>query len=100
MSDKKKQAAASPTLVYQADSVHSATVNDIRDKVMRLCGNHMNKYVCVKMSDGRCYEGVIMHVDRSFVYLQCTMRDPRLFNNPYNAVLPLMLFDLLVIAPR
>lgn len=100
MSDKKQQAAASPTLVYQADTAQTATVNDIRDKVMRLCGSHMHKNVCVKTSDGRCYEGVIMHVDRSFVYLQSTMRDPQLFNNPYNAVLPLMLFDLLVIAPR
>ncbi|MGO4537308.1 hypothetical protein [Paenibacillus sp. 2TAB19] len=98
MSDKKQQAAASNTIVYKADKAHTATVNDIRDKVMRLCGSHMHKYVCIKMSDGRCYEGVIIHVDPCFVHLQCTMHDPRVFHSPFHTVLPLLLFDLLVIA--
>ncbi|WP_187768153.1 hypothetical protein, partial [Paenibacillus sp. PL91] len=84
-------------VLYEADPKHTAMVMEIRDRVMGKCGGHMHKYVCVQMVDGHVYEGTIMHIDHCVLYLQCTMRDSRAFMNPYSAVLPLILYELLVI---
>ncbi|WP_206669768.1 hypothetical protein [Paenibacillus luteus] len=87
---------AAPVL-YEAEPQHTAMVMEVRDRVMNMCGGHMHKYVCVQMVDGHIYEGRIMHIDHCVLYLQCTMRDSRAFMNSYNAVLPLILYELLVI---
>ena len=84
-------------VVYQAEPQHTAMVMEVRDRVMNMCGGHMHKYVCVQTVDGHVFEGTIVHIDHCILYLQCTMRDPRAFMNPYNAVLPLVLYELLVI---
>ncbi|WP_246096542.1 hypothetical protein [Paenibacillus sinopodophylli] len=86
----------SPVL-YQAEPKHTEMVMQVRDRVMGMCGGHMHKYVRVQTIDGHIYEGMLMHMDHCILYLQCTMRDPRAFMNPYNAVLPLVLYELLVI---
>ncbi|OMF32673.1 hypothetical protein BK133_14155 [Paenibacillus sp. FSL H8-0548] len=85
-------------LLYQAEPQHTAMVMEVRDRVMNMCGGHIHKYVCVQMVDGHVYEGRIMHIDHCVLYLECTLRDPRAFMNSYNTVLPLILYELLVIS--
>ncbi|MGG1633988.1 hypothetical protein [Paenibacillus sp. NRS-1760] len=84
-------------VIYEAEAQHTAMVMEVRDRIMNMCGGHMHKYVCVQTIDGHVFEGKLMHIDHCILYLQCTMRDPRAFMNPYNAVLPLVLYELLVI---
>jgi hypothetical protein len=84
-------------ILYEAEPKHTAMVMEIRDRVMGKCGGHMHKYVCVQTVDGHVFEGTIMHIDNCILYLQCSMSDPRAFMNPYSAVLPLVLYELLVI---
>jgi len=84
-------------VVYQAEAQHTAMVMEVRERVMNMCGGHMHKYVCVQTVDGHIFEGMLVHIDHCILYLQCTMRDPRAFMSPYNTVLPLVLYELLVI---
>lgn len=84
-------------ILYQAEPQHTEMVMQVRDRVMGMCGGHMHKHVRVQTVDGHIYEGMLMHMDHCILYLQCTMHNPRAFMNPYNAVLPLVLYELLVI---
>jgi hypothetical protein len=84
-------------VLYQAEAQHTAMVMEVRERVMNMCGGHMHKYVCVQTVDGHVFEGMLVHIDHCILYLQCTMRDPRAFMSPYNTVLPLVLYELLVI---
>jgi hypothetical protein len=85
------------SVIYQANPRHTAMVQEVRDHVLKNCGCHMHKYVRVQTVDGHVYEGMILHVDRNILYLQCTIQEPRAFFAPYNAILPLVLYELLVI---
>ncbi|EFM10378.1 hypothetical protein PaecuDRAFT_2814 [Paenibacillus curdlanolyticus YK9] len=84
-------------VIYKADANHAKHVRDIRSKLNPVCGSYMHRHVCVETVDGHKYTGVIVHVDERCLYLQCAWQDPRGFM-PFNAVLPLVLFELLVIA--
>jgi len=84
-------------VLYKADSAHVKHVLDIRSKIAPICGNYMHRHVTVETVDGHKYSGIIVHVDESCLYLQCAWFDARGFV-PYNAILPLVLFELLVIA--
>lgn len=85
-------------VIYEANPQHAALVQEVRERMLKHCGGHMHKHVRVQTVDGHIYEGMILHVDRSILYLQVTMQhDPRAFLNPYNAILPLVLYELLVI---
>ncbi|GKU77947.1 acetyl-CoA acetyltransferase [Paenibacillus sp. L3-i20] len=84
-------------VIYTANEQHTAMVQEVRDRMLKHCGGHMHKHVRVQTLDGHIYEGRIVHVDRSILYLQVTMQDPRSILNPYNVILPLVLYELLVI---
>ncbi|GFN31555.1 hypothetical protein [Paenibacillus xylaniclasticus] len=84
-------------ILYKADAQHVKHVLDIRNKINPICGNHMHRHVVVETVDGHKYTGVIVHVDERCLYLQCAWQDPRSFM-PYNVILPLVLFELLVIS--
>lgn len=85
-------------MLYEADPKHTAMVMEVRDRIMSMCGGYMHKFVCVQTLDGHVFEGMIVHIDRTALYLQCSMHDPRAFMNPYNAILPLVLYELLVVS--
>ncbi|MNF93763.1 hypothetical protein D3C84_764490 [compost metagenome] len=93
----KQVAIHEQKILYKADAQHVKHVKDIRNKINPICGSYMHRHVCVETVDGHKYTGVIVHVDERCLYLQCAWQDPRGFM-PYNAVLPLVLFELLVIA--
>ncbi|WP_127530881.1 hypothetical protein [Paenibacillus kobensis] len=94
---EKQVAIHEQKILYKADAQHVKHVRDIRNKINPICGNYMHRHVAVETVDGHKYTGVIVHVDERCLYLQCAWQDPRGFM-PYNAILPLVLFELLVIA--
>ncbi|WP_165279995.1 hypothetical protein [Paenibacillus protaetiae] len=86
----------SPVL-YEADPSHAANMKQIRDRLNSICGSCLHRQVSIKTIDGHQYEGTVVHVDRGYLYLQCAVRDPRAFFAPSSAILPLVLYELLVI---
>lgn len=62
-------------------------------RMLKHCGGHMHKHVRVQTIDGHVYEGTTINIDRSILYLQVTMHKER----AYNAILALVLYELLVI---
>ncbi|TYP70712.1 acetyl-CoA acetyltransferase [Paenibacillus methanolicus] len=86
-------------IVYQAEPGLPLTVQQIRKRLHDLSATYLHRAVRVESVDGVVYEGIIVHVDRCFLYLQCSaaIPDGRGFAAPYSTVLPLVLYELLVI---
>ncbi|AJY74468.1 hypothetical protein [Paenibacillus beijingensis] len=86
-----------PAVLYKAAENHGGRIMDIRSKMADVCMRHKHRHIRVQTVDGHIYEGSILHADRCFIYLQCTARGSRAFFGPYNAIIPLVLYELLVI---
>lgn len=85
-------------IVYQADPHWVTTANRMRENLYSLAFAHLHRYVRVQMIDGHVYEGTIVQVDDRHLYLQTAAYD-RAFFNPFAAtILPLVLYELLVIS--
>lgn len=110
MSDMPNNVHTGGQLVYQADTQHVNAVKGMREKLHGVCKQHMmNRHVLVKTIDGHEYEGVIVFVDDGNLYLSLAQDEElnrRFFPyspgisgavNPAGAILPLVLYNLLVI---
>ncbi|WP_239615790.1 acetyl-CoA acetyltransferase [Cohnella mopanensis] len=86
----------SPAPIYKADSHWAEQIRKTRQKLAGVCGQCMNRSVRVQTIDGRTYEGVVVGSDQTYLHLMTG--DARFFG-PYasNAILTLVLFELLVI---
>ncbi|BBH22769.1 hypothetical protein Back11_41140 [Paenibacillus baekrokdamisoli] len=94
-----EQKAIPASIIYQADAGHNNVIHNTRRKLHELCAGHMHRAIRVETVDGIVYEGMITHVDRCFLYLHCVpvLGDGRAFFNPNSAIIPLVLYELLVI---
>ncbi|WP_235941241.1 hypothetical protein [Paenibacillus puerhi] len=93
--------------VYELDAKEMEILHTCKQKVHSICSQHLHKPVRIQTVDGSTHEGIIVHVDHTFVYLQIPASHTRAFFPPYyppfnpyysNVVLPLALFNLLAIA--
>jgi hypothetical protein len=84
----------SPAQIYKADSQWSDQVLRTRQKLAGICGQCMNRAVRVQTLDGHIYEGIVIGSNNS--YLHIMTRNAR-FLGPSNAILTLVLYELLVI---
>jgi hypothetical protein len=91
--------------VYQAENEIAGMMKQHHNKALDCCSKHLGRYVRVQTIHGQQFEGTIVNVDAHYVYLSVSQdqgaghRSP--FWNPYaykNAILPLVLYELLVIA--
>jgi hypothetical protein len=110
MMSKNNPYPTQPQLVYEADPSDIHSMQAMKGKVMELSKQYMNRAVRVQMVEGQQLEGIVVHLDRQYIYLQVemnpeTMRQPYnpYFNpyfNPYNSavILPLVLYELLVVS--
>jgi len=97
---------AKDRVIYQADPNLVKKLTDISDgmqKTLELC---MHRYVRVQMAYGQTLEGMVVGYDRSHLYLcisvssvmQRQWMGPSYSSYYYdNVILPLVLFELLVI---
>jgi hypothetical protein len=111
-----QQPYSNPQVIYEADQVHVETVKTLREKLHGVCKTKlMNKYVKVQTLDGHEFEGIIVFIDGSQIYLSLAEDDDRSYRIPYpgypypgypqpyppfnpgSAILPLVLYDLLAI---
>lgn len=104
--------AGAGQLVYEADASLMQSVQKCRERVHHVCRRYMNHRVRIRTAAGQQVEGIIVGVDDHYVYLDTSgnaamMRPPYppyygpynpYYNPYYSTVLPLALFDLLVIS--
>jgi len=91
--------------VFQAESHVIDVLKKIKDRVYHICRQYMGKQVRIQTISGEVYEGRIVNIDTKHVYLEVSSHtvQARGFVNPYfnpaaNVILPLVLYELLVIA--
>jgi sRNA-binding regulator protein Hfq len=105
MMSKNNPYPTQPQLVYQADPTFIQSMQAMKAKVMEQSKQCMHRPVRVQMIEGQQLEGTVVHLDSQYIYLKVemnpeTMRQPyNPYYNPYNSsvILPLVLYDLLVI---
>lgn len=89
-----------PQIFFQAEPEMIKSILHTRTMMHDLCKKHMHRKVRVETVDGIAYEGTIIHIDHCLLYLHCgepAWNVERTFANPYSAILPLVLYELLVI---
>jgi hypothetical protein len=110
-------------VIYQADPAVVQHLHGVREALHNSCKPHLNHPVKVQTLDGQVHEGTIAGVDNKHLYLNVTVTADmsRGYYNPYykpyyphypyphypgyypgyypgNALLPLVLYDLLAIS--
>ncbi|WP_019536031.1 hypothetical protein [Paenibacillus ginsengihumi] len=106
-----------PQTVYQLEPEVSEAIHRCKENARQACQKHMYRHVRVQTVDHQYHDGVIVHVDDRYVYLQIAQAPnpahyrvipygypypypyPAFGYNPYySTILPLVLFDLLTIS--
>jgi hypothetical protein len=95
---------ASPETLYQMDQTMFQSLHKMKQQVHGQCAKHINRPVRVQTIHGQTYEGYIVHIDAVILYLKPMTGHVRGFLDPYsaqntytNVILPLVLYELLVI---
>lgn len=104
--------------VFERDREEIKLLKRCKDNALDACNKCIGKRVGVQTLDGSYYEGQLLGADKQYMYLQVATPNtsapyapatyandayrqyPYYYNpyyNPYSAVLPLVLFDLLAI---
>ncbi|WP_438445954.1 hypothetical protein [Gorillibacterium sp. sgz5001074] len=101
-------------VVYKAEPSMMHHLKSMRDHLHHLCKMYMNHRVRIETMDGHVYEGYIVHCDKGLLYLSTTQpghpgthgggqhggHRPLNPSSAYyynNVILPLVLYELLVI---
>ncbi|MNH80658.1 hypothetical protein D3C87_580480 [compost metagenome] len=90
-------------VVYQANPNMVQHLKGVKDQIRHICSIHLNRPVKVVTIDGYAYEGIIVSADDRFLYLSIAVQDDQRFlgapGSYYynNMILPLVLYELLVI---
>lgn len=94
-----------PHVLYSADKMHVETLKAAKAKLCDICDKHAGRYVRVELMDGQCFEGILRHREGCVLYLELAMPGHRAFWGPFlpgaafsSAILPLVLYELLVIS--
>lgn len=94
-----------PTVIYRVDANAAESLLSIRKKLCDLCETYAGRLVRVQTMDGAVYDGIIRHHEGCILYLELDSPGYRAFWNPfigfnpyYNTILPLVLYELLVIS--
>lgn len=104
---QKATHAGQPQPIYEMDANALEMLSKCKEKIHHVCSQHMHKPVRVQTVHGQYHDGIIVHIDSYYIYLQMLPGHSRAilpgsygypFYNPYsNVILPLVLFDLLAI---
>lgn len=87
-------------ILYQVGSNNIHSLKSTRDHLHHLCRKHVNQLVRIETLDGDVFEGVIIQCDKGILYLRLPGKGshrgfgPNYYNN---VILPLVLYELLVI---
>ncbi|WP_242069422.1 acetyl-CoA acetyltransferase [Paenibacillus dendritiformis] len=87
-------------VIYQMEPGTVQALHSIRDRVQHMGRMYKDRHVRVQTIDGQVYDGIIVNVDRCHLYLYTRpLQEPRALSGAYynNVILPLVLYELLVI---
>ncbi|NHN31571.1 hypothetical protein [Paenibacillus agricola] len=94
--------------IYKMDPAMVQSLHNMKQQIHGLCQEHMNRPVRVQTIHGQTFEGHIVHIDAVIMYLKPMQGHVRSFFNPIgafgqqaafnNIILPLVLYELLVIS--
>ncbi|WP_028548097.1 hypothetical protein [Paenibacillus sp. UNC451MF] len=91
--------------VFQMDPSVVQTLQSTKEHIHGLCNQYLQRPVRVQTIHGHTYDGVIVDTDGFHLYLQMMPTHVRGFFNPFfggggfnNVILPLVLYELLVIS--
>lgn len=87
-------------VIFQADPASSEGLKQLKDMLHSIGKQYMGRPVRVQTINGHVFDGTIVHIDSLHLYLQVSSHGPddRGFYNPVaSAILPLVLYELLVI---
>jgi len=93
-----------PKVLFRADASAAESLRSLRKKLCDLCDTYAGRMVRVQTLDGSVYEGIIRHHEGCVMYLEMSPPGYRAFWNPFlfnpysNLILPLVLYELLVIS--
>lgn len=107
-------------VVYQLHPNSAASIKNMRDQFHQLCGQYLNHQVRVQTIDGHQYEGTLTSIEGGHLYLSPAADTAQTGVTPYprayypgypspgyspyaqynyaNTILPLVLYELLVIS--
>ncbi|MBD2847543.1 hypothetical protein IDH44_20325 [Paenibacillus sp. IB182496] len=96
-----QQQAGQNQALYRMDPTTQRNLKRIQEHMETLCQNHAHAYVRVETVDGDVFEGSPVHCEKGILYLQMPSNGTNRafvpgFQN--NVVLPLVLYNLLVIS--
>ncbi|AIQ27659.1 hypothetical protein P40081_05230 [Paenibacillus sp. FSL P4-0081] len=88
-----------PKVLYQADQNYIQSLKSVRHHLHSVCRQHVNQIVRVQTIDGQVVTGRILGCDRGLLYMgvQNHHGAGRAFGSSDEAILTLVLFELLVI---
>ncbi|OCT16384.1 hypothetical protein A8709_02845 [Paenibacillus pectinilyticus] len=91
--------------LYQADPAFVQSLSRTQQQLYDAGNKCMNRPVRIQMLNGQIHEGTISHMDDGHLYLRVSNPNTRGFFNPWvpapvnnNVILPLVLYNLLVIS--
>lgn len=94
-----------PQVLYRADTAIVDTLRTVKKRLCDICESCTGRHVRVQTMDGRVYDGIIRHHEDCVLYLELSSPGYRAFWSPiapynpyYNTILPLVLYELLVIS--
>ncbi|MGN7359734.1 hypothetical protein ACTHPF_19155 [Paenibacillus sp. SAF-054] len=83
--------------LYQADPQMSQSLKSVRDQFTHMCQKHVNQLVRIETLDGDVFEGMIVNCNKGILYIQMPMAQHHGQRSFSGAILPLVLYELLVI---
>ncbi|MNI06620.1 hypothetical protein D3C73_596070 [compost metagenome] len=84
-------------VIFQADPSHVEVLRQIKDSHHHVCKQHLGHHVQVQTIDGHSFEGVIVYIDSRNLHLQVQGQQRGFYNPAASVILPLVLYELLVI---
>lgn len=84
--------------VYHCQSDTHQFLRSVQEHLHGICSRHANQLVKVETVDGDVFEGHIVHIDRSILYLRLSNEEGTRAFLPGAFILPLVLYDLLAIS--
>lgn len=85
------------TPIYHCHTDTHQYLRSVQQHLHHVCSQHANRLVRVETVDGDVFEGHIVHIDKSILYLSLSDGETRAFL-PGAFILPLVLYDLLAIS--
>lgn len=86
------------TPVYQCHPDTHQYLQSVKQHLHHMCSQHANRLVRIETVDGEVFEGHIVHIDKSILYLSLSTDGTTRAFLPGSFVLPLVLYDLLAIS--